>query len=380
MKEIKIQEEVIKRIDAKGWRTASDFYWSLAAGAEEAFKIILEAAKVDKGGLPTVLQTIDAGKLRRLLDECKKVCVSDKGSGKAAQSNDATAPAGRSNLLGIDLGPRLTADVLQRLWTEFEDNYPAEVVTGDLRPCRPLLQTIFSQKAQKEIRFIPWKNIMSEAQADRAKTFSSRKEKAFIDILAAAAGQADVPEMEPTPSPYVVQKILTLRCTSWALVGWCHLGAAKRLVVKFMELYTAPGLAALNMRGPSIAEAAAADGEICRELNRLMCSGFSLDQAIHELVEVRNALSVWLQARPRIPWELAKGTGKRNGKREQPYTRPGKGKGAKYGEGKGAGKCHAFQRGKCERGDQCRFEHACEFCGSADHGRSACPKLAEKAP
>ena len=193
MKEIKIQEEVIKRIDAKGWKTASDFYWSLAAGAEEAFKIILEAAKVDKGGLPTVLQTIDAGKLRRLLDECKKVCVSDKGSGKAAQSNDATAPAGRSNLLGIDLGPRLTADVLQRLWTEFEDNYPAEVVTGDLRPCRPLLQTIFSQKAQKEIRFIPWKNIMSEAQADRAKTFSSRKEKAFIDILAAAAGQADVP-------------------------------------------------------------------------------------------------------------------------------------------------------------------------------------------
>ena len=72
------------------------------------------------------------------------------------------------------------------------------------------------------------------------------------------------------------------------------------------------------MRGPSIAEAEAADGEICRELNRLMCSGFSLDQAIHELVEVRNALSVWLQARPRIPWELAKGTGKRNGKREQP--------------------------------------------------------------
>ena len=133
--------------------------------------------------------------------------MSDKGSGKAAQSNDATAPAGRSNLLGIDLGPRLTADVLQRLWTEFEDSYPAEVVTGDLRPCRPLLQTIFSQKAQKEIRFIPWKNIMSEAQADRAKTFSSRKEKAFIDILAAAAGQADVPEMEPTPSPYVVQKI-----------------------------------------------------------------------------------------------------------------------------------------------------------------------------
>ena len=56
----------------------------------------------------------------------------------------------------------------------------------------------------------------------------------------------------------------------------------------------------------------------------MLCSGYNLDQAIHELVEVLNASSVWLQARPRIPWELAKGTGKRNGKREQPYTRPGK--------------------------------------------------------
>ena len=43
MAEIKIQEEVIKTLDAKGWKTARDFYyWSLAAGAEDAFDVILE--------------------------------------------------------------------------------------------------------------------------------------------------------------------------------------------------------------------------------------------------------------------------------------------------------------------------------------------------
>ena len=64
--------------------------------------------------------------------------------------------------------------------------------------------------------------------ADREKQVCQKKEKKLLDILALAAGQVDLPECElPSGSPYVIQKLLSLRAICCALVGWCHLGSAK---------------------------------------------------------------------------------------------------------------------------------------------------------
>ena len=104
----------------------------------------------------------------------------------------------------------------------------------------------------------------------------------------------------------------------------------------------------------------------CRKLALLMTNGFSLDQAIHELVEVRNGLYAWLQPRPKITIQAPKNPRGRSG----PYDKKGRGKG-KDGKGKkGAVQtCHAFQAGKCTY-DKCRFAHECEHCGHA-HYRTA---------
>ena len=61
----------------------------------------------------------------------------------------------------------------------------------------------------------------------------------------------------------------------WALVGWCHLGSANKLLQKFLSLYAAPNLAAMGLRALSLAEAEAADAEMCRQLNLLMSRGVS---------------------------------------------------------------------------------------------------------
>ena len=70
------------------------------------------------------------------------------------------------SLLGMEVGPRLSGGRLQQLWSEFATKYPAEVVEGDARPGKALVQMIYAQKSQQELKYIPWKRILSEAQAD----------------------------------------------------------------------------------------------------------------------------------------------------------------------------------------------------------------------
>ena len=173
------------------------------------------------------LQT-SAGKLRRLLKECEKLCET---AGAKTPSSELALRAASSNnqVLGIDLGPKLSAVTLAKLWDDFSKHYPAEVLCGDVRPCRALVQSIYVQKSHNELKFIPWKHITSEVQADREKQTSQKKEKKLLDILALAAGQVDLPECElPSGSPYVVQK--------------------------------------LGLRGPTIQEAETADAKVCRQL------------------------------------------------------------------------------------------------------------------
>lgn len=71
------------------------------------------------------------------------------------------------NLLGIELGPKLVSEALLQKWSEFDKRCPAEVLTADLKPCRPLVQAIHIQKVQGELKFIPWRRNLSQAGAGK---------------------------------------------------------------------------------------------------------------------------------------------------------------------------------------------------------------------
>ena len=121
------------------------------------------------------------------------------------------------------------------------------------------------------------------------------------------------------------------------------------------------------MRGPSVAEMQAADKEAWRVVGDLTSKGWSLDDALHEVVEVRCLLHSELQARAapaKLP-KLQPGSGGRKG--------GGKGKGSKSGATKfitwitsfvdASNKkhelCKQFNlRSGCSRKD-CKFLHKC---------------------
>ena len=171
LQQLALREGVQIQLKLREFITPAALYWSLTADAESTFEAILGEAAVETAMAPSVLSTRTAGKLRRLLKECEKMCIEgDSASLQTTLAELALLVASPNNqLLGIDLGPKLSAVALAKLWDDFAKNYPAEALCGDVRPCRALVQTIWLQKSHNELKFIPWKRITSEVQADREK-------------------------------------------------------------------------------------------------------------------------------------------------------------------------------------------------------------------
>ena len=111
---------------------------------------------MDVSQCPFALQSLQAGRLHRLLHDSKKMCEEASAPTQAAPAaaGDATA-AHHSSLFGKAIGPRLSRDALQKFWGDFQTNYPAEVAEGEASPCKALIQTICAQKSNKELKFIP---------------------------------------------------------------------------------------------------------------------------------------------------------------------------------------------------------------------------------
>lgn len=140
----------------------------------------------------------------------------------------------------------------------------------------------------------------------------------------------DQVEVVVSPSPFAVQRTLSLRAVAWAVLGWCHLGAA--------------------------IEAEAADLEVCRQLGESLNEGLTFDQALHECVK-GPMLSTLLQLRPKmskVP-EVKDPERLRRPKRVRKNT------------------CHKFQIGRCKN-EKCQYAHVCENC-EGEHGRAKCPEL-----
>ena len=108
----------------RGFTTAADLFWTLQGCAEEIFAAVLEAAGDDKGAAPSLHQSLEADRLRRLLAVCKNIC-SEVGV-VAPVGPDAVTP----KLLGLTVGSQLAAAKVQEHWKKFDDDYHSECFNG----------------------------------------------------------------------------------------------------------------------------------------------------------------------------------------------------------------------------------------------------------
>ena len=120
-----------------------------------------------------------------------------------------------------------------------------------------------------------------------------------------------------------------------ALCDGGHLASLKSYSSKFISHLTARHDAESGLRAPSMVEAQHADQKIQQLVAELVVErSWSLDQALHEVTNIRADLAVLLQPRPKAAKPLPF-----NSDRPSPYKRKSSDKGfGKKGKDKGRGK------------------------------------------
>ena len=137
------------------------------------------------------------------------------------------------------------------------------------------------------------------------------------------------------PASYsLISQLLTLAANAIALCQGAHLGSLKLYNKKFLRLCFTKYEASSNLRDPTVMEAQAADKRCWELISDLVNQhSWKLDDALHELSEVRSDMSSLLAPRPFINKKLLE-TQDTWRPRLTGLTRGGKGAG-KGGKGRG---------------------------------------------
>ena len=296
------------------------------------------------------------------------------------------------------LSPEKTAALRRR----FEEDYPTELLDSESFPSSRLLALTSKMIADKEIRWLPWKFRLSSKSQDDNLLLRPKKQPRLSELSDLLLDDAPTREIHDGPASYAfISQMLSLASTSIALCQGAHLGALKMYNKKFLQLCFTKYEPASNLRGPTSLEAQAADKRAWEILSDLVNQhSWKLDDALHEVSEVRSDLASLLAPRPHVSKRLLEGqdqwryrpngrgrgaqsTGRggkgRDGKGNpaERLERGGKGKtsqkgGDKHGQapqgkwlstifmdGKKHTLCMRYQSGQCRDPTSCRYVHKC---------------------
>ena len=346
------------------------------------------------------LDTLDAA-----LDECTlppltartraslrvlwRSCNSSIDAPIAATSAAPDATSSSQNSWNDFFPPKLQPDVVRKLLADFGSSYPSEVLQPETLPSPRLLSLCHSQLNRREWRWIPWKFRLSQKMHDDQSMSRPRKilrSESFQDMLFDDVPTRDIPQHQIGLAH--LQQLLSLQDFGIALCKGAHLGTLKMYSHKFCQLAGARFEADSGLRPPNCSELAQADQTLWQRIGELYHKGWTLDDSIHEICQIRSDMEALLQPRAAAPKSIASSP-KGSGKPTAPPKGAPKGRG---GKGKSKGKqqqwitemtkdgrrvtlCLRYNMGQCSD-PQCRFTHAC--CVSKNGAACGAPHPASK--
>ena len=366
----------------------------------------------DSGLVETSSKLLAKASLRLLLSRCRAAealpsleqqatppaLAQNSAPQSAATTTTAPASSGWQESWPAKLSPEKTAALRRR----FEEDYPTELLDAESFPSSRLLALTSKMVADKEIRWLPWKFRLSSKSQDDSLLLRPKKQPRISELSDLLLDDAPTREIHDGPASYAfISQMLSLASTSIALCQGAHLGALKMYNKKFLQLCFTKYEPASNLRGPTSLEAQAADKRAWEILSDLVNQhAWKLDDALHEVSEVRSDLASLLAPRPHVSKRLLEGqdqwryrptgrgrgslgTGRggkgRDGKNTptERVERGGKGKSAHKGgdksgnasqgkwlstifmEGKKHTLCMRYQSGQCKDPTSCRYVHKC---------------------
>ena len=128
----------------------------------------------------------------------------------------------------------------------------------------------------------------------------------FSELSELLLDEAPSRDIHEGPASYsLISQLLTLAANAIALCQGAHLGSLKLYNKKFLRLCFTKYEASSNLRGPTVMEAQAADKRCWELISDLVNQhSWKLDDALHELSEVRSDMSSLLAPRPFINKKL----------------------------------------------------------------------------
>ncbi|CAE7421697.1 unnamed protein product [Symbiodinium sp. CCMP2592] len=293
---------------------------------------------------------------------------------------------------------KLSGERTAALRKRFEEDYPTELLDAESFPSARLLALTNKMLSDKEVRWIPWKYRLSARAQEDSLLVRPRKQARF-DLTELFLDEAPTRDIHEGPASFgLVTQLLSLAANAIALCQGAHLGSLKLYNKRFMRICFTKYDAAASLRGPTTMEAQAADRR-CWEIiaDLVNVHHWKLDDALHEVAEVRSDMHSLLAPRPFIPkpkfdpdnsWKArftgngrgGKGGGRggkgRDGKGEKgerferggkggkgkdnkQATPPGKWLSTLFMDGKRQTLCMRYQSGQCKDPATCRYLHRC---------------------
>ncbi len=391
--ELNIPEKAREWLEASGFQTISDLAFTFVGSMDGAALVEKIPEPVWTGmGVDTATEqvgtTVQAGKLRRLLAQCRML-VRQLSTNDASASTSTAATPLSSPMWQEMAPPRLTPEAVAQLIDTFHKNYPGELLTAETTPSIRLLSVVHhSLKPGQSLKYIPWQIRMSQKQYQEmteAKTHKAIRSEA--QILGALLDETpEIPLESMRLSAEWLLKTQQVFRNAFVICGAAHLQIFKKFDDKFFSLAMKKHSQESMLRSVNLAELLEADKFIWSELTALVSQKWTLNEALHELTSCRADMYGVLQPRPRAPPPLKTepGAGPPKG---PPIKKPPKPPVKTTPQGSlctfvfqnGTKKpiCQRFQKGTCSS-KQCKYAHVCAVkiqgkpCGQK-HGAHAHP-------
>ena len=384
---LQVPDALVTALQSSGIDTVPDFAFAYATTQDlDVFCSDEHAELWETLGVSDPQHSPAMARLRRALHKAKHLTeASDSAPASSASAAPSTAQL-QPNAWAEHAPPRLDSASIAQLVKDFQQNYPGEHLDADAMPSVRLLSIVHRWFVPgNAISWVPWQLRLSEKQyqeiIESRTTKTLRTEAAFLST----ALFDDTPEMPVDHlrlSPAWLGRIQTVFRNAIALCKGAHLQRLKAYDKKILDFATqAPSDASL--RTVSTSELVSADRKLWKEISTLYASGWTLDDALHELTTVRSDVGNLLQLRARPPpppvrpprdpnaplrgkGKTGKGkTGKGNApplKRKTPGT-PAPPDNAPLDLVKSHGNktfCIRWNKGACTN-KQCKYLHACAY-------------------
>ena len=381
--ELGIHEELAKWLKASGFETISDLAFTFVATSDGAALInqvpepTWTAAGID-ASVVEVTTTVMAGKLRRLLAQCRLLAQQMATPDATPVTSTAASPLASPSWSEL-APPRLTPEAVASMSETFLKNYPGELLNSESTPSIRLLSMVHHfLKPGQSIKYIPWQLRMSQKQYQEmteAKTHKAIRSEA--QLLGALLDETpEIPMESMKLSAEWLRRTQQVFRNAFVMCNAAHLQIFKKFDEKFFSLALKRHPGESSLRSVNLAEMLEADKVLWNEITSMLGQKWTLNDALHELTAARADMYGLLQPRPRVsvPAPKVNPSPKKSGKVKQTQW---KGQGERVNnrpqqdrtptqdlctyimvDGNKQAICQRFQKGSCSS-KTCKYAHVC---------------------